>query len=288
MKKVTLIVILLIAINTGIFSQSMIGGHPVDKEYYEAVDRWVMFPKQDSDSTYYYGFIYIDPQAGFTYQAGSEFKIDKDGKFVSGPIDQTKNIKVRLPERWGLVGIIPNYRLEELGLPEYPDWLKFYKSDENDVSYMVSIGYFYNHVGACNTALDILNKAYSIEPHHKGLEFELSFAYNALGQYENAIPVLEKAIDNNPNDFFFYRELGFSLCNINKPEDAETVYIKGIEICDNDPQKSEMAVNMAQAYFLSKNKTKFDEWYKITKKYVEKDSQIDQFIEMLMEKIDNE
>ena len=62
-------------------------------------------------------------------------------------------------------------------------------------------------------------------------------------------------------------------------DEAEKVYRKGIKISDDDFQKSEMAVNMAQSYFELRNKEKFDEWAKLTRKYAEKDSRYTKFID---------
>lgn len=250
-----------------------------DKKYYEAVDKWVAFPKNETDSTFYYGFIYIDEQAGFTYQLGSTFIIDSSNNYLPEVIDSTFNAKYRIDQNWKPVSIIPQEKLIELNLPTEPEWLKYYKENSDSVSYLKNIGYHYNHVGASNLALKPLLKAYEIEPHFDGLEFELSFAYNALGQFENAIPILEKAIESNPENFYFYRELGFSYKNLNKIEEAEKTYRKGIKMSDNDFEKSEMAVNMAQSYFELRNKEKFNEWAKLTRKYAEKGSRYAQFID---------
>ena len=100
-----------------------------------------------------------------------------------------------------------------------------------------------------------------------------------LRQYENAIPIIERAIENDPKNFYFYRELGFSYANLNKIKDAERIYRKGIKMSDNDFEKSEMAVNMAQAYFKLKNKKKFDEWAELTRKYSKANSQYVKYIE---------
>ena len=48
-------------------------------------------------------------------------------------------------------------------------------------------------------------------------------------------------------------------------------------------EKSEMAVNMAQAYFELRNKEKFDEWAKLTRKYSEKGARYVQFIDYMEE-----
>src|SRR5690606_2555279 len=117
-----------------------------------------------------------------------------------------------------------------------------------------------------------------INPHYKGLEFELAYAYNATQKFDSAILILNKAIENDSNNFWFYRELGFSDKNLGNLEKAEEVYKKGIKISDKKEQKAEMAINMIQSYFKMRDKIKFDEWVSIAEKFIEKGSQFDKYI----------
>jgi tetratricopeptide (TPR) repeat protein len=282
----TLFIILVCIATTGLAQENRTD-LSFDKKYYEAVDQWVAFPKSEKDSTFFYGFIYLDEQAGFTYQFGSTFKIDSSGNFKPEPIDSTLNAKYRIEPNWKPVAIIPQEKRAELNLPAEPDWLKIYKENSGSVSYLKNIGYHYNHVGACKLALEPLLKAYKIEPHFEGLEFELSYAYNHLGEFEKAIPILDKAIDNNPANFYLYRELGYAYVNLSRIDEAEATYRTGIDKSNNDFEKSEMAVNMAQAYFQLRNKEKFDEWAELTKKYAEKDSRYAQYIDHFEQNWDN-
>ena len=149
------------------------------------------------------------------------------------------------------------------------------------------MGYHFNHVGACERALIYLNKAYDKEPRHKGLEFELAYAYNHLGQYDKSILVLEKALKNDSKNYYFFRELGYAYSKQSKLDMAEKTYKKGISLSDNNFEKSEMALNMAQGYFLTKNKAKFDEWAKITRNYAEKGSQYAQYIDLFEKEWDS-
>lgn len=48
-----------------------------------------------------------------------------------------------------------------------------------------------------------------------------------------------------------------------------------------------MAINMAQTYFHLKNRKKFDEWAKLTKKYSKKNSQYSKYIDMFEKEWDN-
>jgi tetratricopeptide (TPR) repeat protein len=238
-------------------------------KFYEAVDRWVAF---DEDSTYMVGFIYIDEQAGFTFNFEAMYLKTKEGlKRKSSEFDGI--VKHRLGENTPDVIIFSDKQVEELGLPKVPEWLRFYKKNENKDSYLVGMGYSYNHVGASHKAIEPLLKVYNKEPHFKGLEFELAYAYNAVGDIDKAIEVLNKAIKNDPKNFWFYRELGFSFLHQSKLDDAEKVYTKGIELSTKKEQQAEMAYNMAYSYFKTKNKPKFEKWAKLTKQYAEINSE---------------
>jgi len=286
MKRKTLLAIIFILIYTNILSaQSLSEKYPANKKFYKAVDKWIMLPKPKVDSSYIYGFIYIDTQAGFTFQLEGEIIVGQDGTFTSNNTSKERMVKIRIPKNWALVATIPSDKLEQLNLPEQPKWLNAYKSGEGNIAYLVRIGFHYNSVGASELALDFLNEAYIIDPHYKGLEFELSFAYNATLQFDKAITVSENAIKHNPNDFFFYRELGYALAYSGRTNEAEATYRKGIEICDNNRQKSEMSFNMTQAFSLQRNKDKFEEWYSITKGYTEKDSEINKILDILKERM---
>ncbi|HRE77168.1 MAG TPA: tetratricopeptide repeat protein [Flavobacterium sp.] len=234
-----------------------------------------MFPKKEVDSLYPIGFVYLDLQAGFTLNYEGTIQLKNDGSFKINKIDENYSSKIRLePYKTSNVYIIPNDKLKEIGLPEIPDWLKIYlPSNDQSIETLKDYGFQFNHLGACEKALTYLEKAYKMNPHYDGLEFELAYAYNHLGQYEKAILVLEKAINNNSKNYLFYRELGHSYVFQNKNNLAEKTILEGIKMTESDFEKSELAFKMSQRYFLIKNRKKFDEWTTITKQYTEPNSQ---------------
>jgi len=274
--RLTIITLLLIS-NIG-YSQNKLTDLNFDTKYYDAVDSWVVFPKKATDSTFAYGFIYIDQMAGITLRYGGTLKIEKD-KFVSTEKVTNSMVIHRLTKNTSNVYVFNDKQISELDLQKEPEWLETYKSNENTAEYLKDIGNHLNHAGAVEKALVPLLKAYEIEPHLKGLEFELSFAYNALKKFNKAIEILEKAIENNPNDYQFYRELGYSYMNLEQIKEAEKTYLKGIKISTNDFEKSEMCVNMAQAYFIKKDEKKFNKWAENTLKYAKEGSQYAKYIE---------
>jgi tetratricopeptide (TPR) repeat protein len=235
-----------------------------DKNFYDCENQWIVFPKKPADSTYAYGVIYIDEQAGFTFDLQGTFKVSIDGSFIGKPLINN-SIKYRLEANTSNVSLLNPNRLAELHLLKEPDWLKFYKRDPEAIKTMVSWGRHYNHVGGFVKALVYLKKAYAIHRHADGLEFELAYNYNATEQYDKAIEVLNVASKNDPKNFWYYRELGYVYMRLKKTDDAEKYYLLGLENCGDEKQKSEMAYNMAYGFFTDGNKQKFSEWYYKTK-----------------------
>ncbi|WP_322550109.1 hypothetical protein [Flavobacterium psychraquaticum] len=251
-----------------------------ETNFYDAVNKWVVLPKKATDSTYNYGFIYIDRYAGITFDSGGTFSIDKNKKYIGNPSTESLMMKTRLDNpNIVKMSVLDDNKLKELNLKKEPDWLTVYKFSEDSVENLKQLGYHYNHVGACEKALVYLTKAYQKEPHYKGLEFEISYAYNHLGQFEKSIPILEKAIKNDASNYYFFKELGFAYLQQKNLDMAEKTYEKGIKMPGNNSEKAEMAINMTQGYFTIKNKAKFDKWAKITRSYTEKDSQFNQYID---------
>ena len=288
MKKLKLSLLLFICSVSFIFCQDDLTELLFDTEYYEAVDQWVIYPNKGKDSTYIYGMIYLDSKEGFTFRYESSLKFDKVNIKEIPQKDIKKGLELRLSPQTKLISVLNKNQRTFLNLPQTPDWLADKKKESASVEYLKDIGYHYNHVGASHLALAPLLEAYKKEPHHKGLEFELSYAYNALKQFDEAIIVLEKAIDNDSSNFYFYRELGYAYKNLNKISKAEAVYKIGIAISNNDFEKSEMAVNMAQSYFEIRNKEKFEEWAEITLEYAKEDSQYAKYISIFKENWDKE
>ena len=56
------------------FSQSDEKELKFNTKYYDAVDKWIAFPQKEADTTYTFGFIYLDEQAGFTFDYTSHFE----------------------------------------------------------------------------------------------------------------------------------------------------------------------------------------------------------------------
>ena len=236
-----------------------------DKRYVQCEDQWVAFP-MNKDGGYDFGFIYIDNEAGLTLNYEGSFTINSQGTYLPKKSD-TASLKIRLEPSQKKVAIIPSSKYQELQITRYPDWLKLYKTDTNSVQRLFRWGFLYNSWGECALAIPYLEKAKSIDPSYKGLEFELAYAYNDLQQFENALTASKSAIAQSPNDCYAFKELSFAQMYVGDLVSAAETCKQGISVCDDNQLKCEIAYNMAHQYYKAKDKDNFKIWADEAKKW---------------------
>ncbi len=261
MKKYLLFTIYFISIIS--FAQSKL---VFDKKFVQSEDKWVAF-QADSTGSYNIGFIYIDAQAGLTFDYEGSFKIDENGKFNFKKREMEGSMKYRLKPNNVLVAFIPESKFSELGIKNVPDWLKFYKENENTVGRQYRWGFMYNGWGECEKALTFLEKAEKINPNYTGLQTELAYSYNALENFPKAEIALKKAVESNPNDCYTLKELAYTYKNLNKLNDSGEVYYKMVSVCAEKNFLQETAYNLAHRYYEIKDKNNFTKWSKEVKKW---------------------
>lgn len=234
-------------------------------DYFNAVDHWVVLPEKEREPEYVLGYIYLDEILGFTFIFENTLTKDRQGKWhFLNPITNYV-VKRQLDQRSPLVALLSPMEIQELHLPKMPEWLQLFENTKKTAADYVLKGYQYNAIGKSNLAIPFLEKAYAENPKTKNAAFELAYAYNATFQYEKAIIILYEALSFDSRNFMLYRELGYALIKNNKLDEAETTYEKGIAICENDTQKREMVLDMAQTFFELKDQTKFEKWAAILK-----------------------
>jgi tetratricopeptide (TPR) repeat protein len=248
-----------------------------NKTYIESEDHWVAYPS--NDSSYYFGFVYIDPQAGPTLDYGGSFKINSDGKLQAMQAQGIEHrMKVRLQPSNRLVAIIPEDRLSELMLPSRPDWLQGYKQDTTSAQHFYNWGYIYNVWNQPLLAISFLEKALQINPEAKGLKSEMAYTYNALGKYEDAFNVVK---DLKEKSCYDYKELTYSLIRLDRINEAEKMCGEAMSAC-NDPQmKAEIAFNLAGHYCKIKDKANYEIWSAETRKWAKPGDKYSQALEKL-------
>ncbi|MGO1520541.1 MAG: hypothetical protein ACTHZ1_09635 [Sphingobacterium sp.] len=233
-----------------------------DTKFYDARDRWVLFDKQEGESTYSLGLIFIDPKAGYTFHFEAAVEM-RDGHLEKLPRLDSSAIRTRLDRNTMDVALLSPSQIEALELEDRPEWLQAYRDNQEFISHRVGVGSAMNGAGASHLALPILLNAYQEDPSYPGLKYEIGFAYNATGSFYKAVMILNQAIESDPQSFWYYRELGFALKHLNNLSEAEKAYKKGIELTSDAFQRAEMAINMTQSYFHIKDRAKFDEWKNI-------------------------
>jgi tetratricopeptide (TPR) repeat protein len=234
-------------------------------------DKWVAYQKNEKDTSYVFGFIYIDSQAGLTLHYEGNFKIESNGRFTPSRPEGNNRTIVRLEPHKGNIALIPEEKFAELGIKAVPEWLASYKGNENSIERLHRWGYFYNAYNLSSKALTYLEKAYALNPKFPGVEFELGYAYNAVGKFAKAAEILTPAIAASPKECYLYKELSFSYIQLNKIDDASKVARKGIEVCSEKQMQAEIAFNIAGKYFRDKDASNFALWAAETRKWAQKD-----------------
>ncbi|HEV7782958.1 MAG TPA: tetratricopeptide repeat protein [Chitinophagaceae bacterium] len=236
-----------------------------NKRFVESEDRWVAF-QPEKDSSYTYGFIYIDAQAGLTFNREGKFTISSAGVFVPIKLEDV-NIKARLEPNNVLVAFIPENKFQELKITAIPGWLEVYKHDTASVGRLFRWGFLYNGYGECAKGLGYLERVQKIDPKFKGLEVELAFSYNCLGQHDKAITILESALQTNPADAYCHKELIYAELQSGQLDKAAASCKKAIKVCTDTQYHGESCYNLLYSFYKKKDKTNFTAWLPEAKKW---------------------
>jgi len=229
-------------------------------------NKWIALYHKPEDTDYTYGFVYIDPEAGFTVHYGGRFTVDPDGKYhlAPNPLPPDKmNLKIRLDQN-GIAALLPPAALAQLGLPEKPDWLKFYVDKADPITHKVNWGFFYNSIGDSRRALGYLGSAYKDRPDAPRVVFELTYAYNATGRSDDALRVAKSEFTKYPKDELLCREIAFAYLQLKSYRDAAGQYQACIALCADSEsgmaEKSELAMNLSAAYGALSDTANRDAW----------------------------
>lgn len=250
-----------------------------DKKFVQCEDKWVAFPA-DSTGSYNLGFIYIDSQAGLTFDYEGSFKIDENGKFNFKKREMEGSMKYRLEPNNVLVAFIPETKFSELGIKKVPDWLKFYKENENTVERQYRWGYIYNGWGECEKALEFLNRAYKLNPKYEGLKVELAYSYNCLKNYSKAIEILMQSLKEETVTAYTIKELIYSQAKNGDLQDAENTFNLFLLKISDTTYKSENAFNILQGYYLKKDNKNFQRW--LTESNIKSDKRFEPYVEQMI------
>jgi tetratricopeptide (TPR) repeat protein len=238
-----------------------------DKRFIECENKWVALYPNKEDTSFAYGFVYVDPQAGLTFDLAGKVKINS-GKLYSIYKVENTSMKYRLQADNQFVAIIPPSMYEDLHISATPEWLKNYLvSDTNSVQYLYSRGFMYNAWNECKKALAYLQKAQTINPNYKGLSVELAYSYNCLEEYDSAIFVLQNALKTNPQDAYINKELIYAQTKSGQLDKAAESCKNAIATFTDETYNGEICYNLLHAYFRKNDKGNFNLWLSETKKW---------------------
>jgi tetratricopeptide (TPR) repeat protein len=230
-----------------------------NKRFVECEDKWVAF-SMNKDSSYTFGFIYVDSQAGLTLNREGNFKLNQGNSLKLEKIKEA-NIKVRLQANNVKVAIIPETMFKDLQIEIFPEWLKYYKTDTASVKRLFNWGYMYNGWNECEKALTYLERAKTIEPSYEGLNVELAFSYNCLNQFDKAEKILETEIKVNPTNAYVNKEYIYTVTKNKKIDLACSQFIKSTTSLKDHKYNAENCFNILQFYYYVKDKDNFKKWY---------------------------
>lgn len=257
-----------------------VAGLSYDAHMSDCENHWVALYHKPEDAEYIYGFVYIDPQAGFTVHYSGRFTVDSAGNYhtAPNPLPPDKaTLKIRLDQN-GVAALLPAAALTQLQLPPSPDWLKYYEDKSDPVTHKVNWGYFYNGIGDSQRALGFLESAYKERPDAPRVVFELTYAYNATGRPEDAIQVAKSEFAKNPKDELLCREIAFAYFRLKSYKEATAQYQACIALCgDSESQmaeKSELAMNLGAAYGAMGDTANRNAWLEKAKSWAPKGSPV--------------
>jgi tetratricopeptide (TPR) repeat protein len=257
-----------------------VAGLGYDVHMSDCENRWVALYHRPDDTDYTYGFVYIDPQAGFTLHYFGRFTIDAGGNYhaAANPLPPDKaSLKIRLDQN-GIAALLPARALAQLQLPQRPDWMKYYEDQTDPVTHKVSWGFFYNGIGDSQRALGFLESAYKERPDAPRVVFELTYAYNATGRPEDAIHVAKSEFAKSPKDELLCREIAFAYLHLKSYQDATGQYQQCIALCgDSESQlaeKSELAMNLGSVYGALGDTANHNAWLEKAKNWAPKGSPV--------------
>lgn len=227
-------------------------------------EKWIVCP-MIKDSSYQFGFVF-PTTGGITFRLVGAFIIAPNGEFVRLP-DYKVNQTVELAGGEALVSLLPEQKRIEMELGQYPPW---YDKETNVSGSIVEIftkGVVFNLKGEYDKAVIFLEQAYKMNPEYTNVRFQLAKAYNGVNAYDKAIPLLNDAIKLSSYNYELYQELSYAKLRSGDIVGAEEAANRGIKLCDLNPSKCQMAINIAIYYFEKKDAAKFNDWIKIAQKY---------------------
>jgi tetratricopeptide (TPR) repeat protein len=247
---------------------------PATDRIADCENRWFLGQNAKDADVRVLGFAYIDPEEGFTFEAHGDVALDTKGELLRKP-DQLED-KARLIVRVGenvSVACLDAATVTRLGLPEQPEFLKFYQDKRSPGEHAVSWASHLNQIGASENALKQLQAAQDSGYKSSRMWLELGFAYNALGKFDKAAEVLTPAVATDPDNKLLIAELAFTYMHQGSFERAIELYTRVLSLFKGGETglRAEYAYNLSRLYQATGDKNASDEWFKKAKQWHEQD-----------------
>ena len=236
-----------------------------DKRFIESTNHWTAL-YTNKDSTYRYGYIYMDPKLGLAVHSEGTFKI-KGNVYVPTKTPTGAIQTIHLQNSKVKVAWIPESRFDELQIKATPSWLDSMKIDTTSPTYLLKWAFTYNEWHESAKALTYLERVKQINPNFPGLDFEYAYYYDIMHQFDKAEALLRQSLAARPTDFGVYKELIYEEVFSNNMATAEQTYQAALPHCTTE-QKAELSYNICLIYYKQKNKPKFEQWAAEAKKWV--------------------
>ncbi len=208
--------------------------------FLNAVNHWVVLPKNGSEHHYLYGYLYFDPAKGIVFYLENTLAFDGTWKLNREPKSYVLQKTMRDPEM--NVALLPKSIQQLWNLPEKPVALGAILNSES-AEYAAQFGHYLNQLEQSSLAVPLLKKALKKTPNHTSLWFELGYAYNAMARYKKAIRVLETLTQVAPSQKA-WQELGYAYLQNKKTTQAEHCYIEAIKMCQINTAVQKIGLEM--------------------------------------------
>ncbi len=228
--------------------------------YLNAINHWVVLPQNLPSVSYLLGYVYADPDQGFCFVFEDELILSPRGTWKRCHHDNTHILRLLLDAKSPKLQLLDDQTIRKLNLDVHPLWLDVL---EYDAAAWVASGRRFMARKQYVEAVYGFEQAFKQNAQIESLAFELALALNSAERYPQCISHVMGCIARKANDYRLYREMGYALVQMHQPQEAEKVYEQGLQVCAQNSQKREMALDMAQTFYRLRDQERFEKWANI-------------------------
>lgn len=236
----------------------------IHTDYFNAVHHWVVLPQNLPSVSYWLGYVYADPHQGFTFVFEDELTLNARGIWKRCHRENAHILRLILDAKSPKLWLLDTKTLQKLKLKAPPLWLEVMHYEAE--TWIESARKFMAH-GQYAEAVYGFEQAFRQNAQIPNLNFELALALNSIERYPQCIRHVLGCIAQKPDDYRLYREMGYALVQMHQPQEAEKVYEQGLQVCQQNEQRREMALDMAQTFYRLRDQERFEKWAKILRQF---------------------